>query len=105
VKGDICDANMLEKIFKQHQFNAEIHFTAVKSVAESGLSPLGYCENNVAGKYLGITKSRAHKAHTVGVNSNCDKEWLRQGARQNIMNTTCTPQRRATRQDAYCQSG
>jgi UDP-glucose 4-epimerase len=48
-KGDICDHQMLLKIFESHKFNAVIHLAALKSVAESILKPKEYYQNNVGG--------------------------------------------------------
>ena len=45
----ICDKISLEKIFKNHQFYAIIHFAGKKSVEESIYAPLKYYENNFVG--------------------------------------------------------
>lgn len=49
VKGDVRDADLLQRVFAQHPINAVIHFAALKSVGESVREPLRYYDNNVAG--------------------------------------------------------
>ena len=49
VEGDIRDANLLDRIFAQHQIDAVIHFAGLKAVGESQQIPLTYFDNNIAG--------------------------------------------------------
>ena len=49
IQGDIRDAALLQQVFKQHQFQAVIHFAGLKAVGESVAQPLNYYDNNVAG--------------------------------------------------------
>ena len=46
---DILDHEGLEFVFKQHQFDAVIHFAGYKAVGESVEKPLLYYQNNIAG--------------------------------------------------------
>lgn len=46
---DVCDRNSLEKIFKENNIEAVIHFAGLKAVGESCRKPLAYYENNVFG--------------------------------------------------------
>ena len=46
---DIRDSAAMENIFKQHRFDAVIHFAAFKAVGESVRMPLKYYENNISG--------------------------------------------------------
>ena len=46
---DICDFENLEKVFKENNFDACIHFAGLKAVGESCQIPLKYYENNVGG--------------------------------------------------------
>lgn len=46
---DLLEKNALQKVFEHHQFNAVIHFAALKAVGESVSIPLRYYENNVIG--------------------------------------------------------
>lgn len=47
--GDICDADILDKIFKENDIDAVIHFAGLKAVGESVSLPLKYYQNNVGG--------------------------------------------------------
>lgn len=46
---DLLDANGLEKVFSENNFEAVIHFAGLKAVAESVEQPLKYYENNING--------------------------------------------------------
>ena len=47
VKGDVCDKNVLEKIFIENKIDAVIHFAGYKAVGESVQKPLMYYRNNL----------------------------------------------------------
>lgn len=46
---DILDKEKLEEVFRQHDFDAVIHFAGYKAVGESVSIPLTYYENNISG--------------------------------------------------------
>ncbi len=46
-EGNVCDKNLLLKIFDQHQIDAVIHFAGYKAVGESVEKPLMYYHNNL----------------------------------------------------------
>ena len=46
-KGDVCDKELLEKIFDENKIDAVIHFAGYKAVGESVEKPLEYYENNI----------------------------------------------------------
>lgn len=46
-KGDVCDKNLLDGIFKKEKIDAVIHFAGYKAVGESVLKPLKYYRNNI----------------------------------------------------------
>lgn len=46
-EGDVCDRNILEKIFGEHTIDAVIHFAGYKAVGESVKKPLKYYRNNL----------------------------------------------------------
>lgn len=48
-EGSILDAELLDKIFTETNFDCVIHFAAFKAVGESSEKPLTYYENNVGG--------------------------------------------------------
>ena len=45
-KGDIADSELVEKILKENQIFAVIHFAGLKAVGESVEKPLEYYQNN-----------------------------------------------------------
>ncbi|WP_291356424.1 UDP-glucose 4-epimerase GalE [Acinetobacter sp. UBA3106] len=49
VQGDIRDAQVLDRVFQQHQIDAVIHFAGLKAVGESQQIPLAYFDNNISG--------------------------------------------------------
>ena len=46
-EGDVCDKEILRKIFKENKIDAVIHFAGYKAVGESVLKPLMYYKNNI----------------------------------------------------------
>ena len=52
IEGDVRDSNLLEFIFKKHPISSVIHFAGLKSVAECGVKPLLYYDNNVNGSLV-----------------------------------------------------
>jgi len=49
IEGDVRDKTLLKNIFSTHDVQSVIHFAGLKSVAEGGVKPLWYYDNNVAG--------------------------------------------------------
>jgi len=49
VQADIRDEAALHNVFKQHDFDAVIHFAGLKAVGESVAKPMRYYSNNVEG--------------------------------------------------------
>ncbi len=49
VKGDIADAGLLEKLFRDHQFTGVIHCAAESHVDRSISDPLAFVKTNVIG--------------------------------------------------------
>lgn len=60
-EGDIRDADLLKKVFSQNAIDVVIHFAGLKSVAESGIDPLKYYDNNVGGTICLIEAMQAAK--------------------------------------------
>ena len=46
-EGDVCDKNLLRKIFSENDIAAVIHFAGFKAVGESVMKPLMYYRNNI----------------------------------------------------------
>ena len=51
VKGDICDRNFIEELFKKHQFQDVIHFAAESHVDNSISGPEAFIKTNVLGTF------------------------------------------------------
>ena len=49
VRADLRDRAALESLFRDHRFEAVIHFAGLKAVGESTKIPLEYYENNISG--------------------------------------------------------
>lgn len=58
--GDIRDEGFLDKVFKENQIEAVIHFAANSLVGESMQSPAKYYHNNVYGTLCLLTKMIEH---------------------------------------------
>jgi UDP-glucose 4-epimerase len=52
IEGDVRDAALLQKLFSRHAIDSVVHFAGLKSVAEGGVKPLLYYDNNIAGSIL-----------------------------------------------------
>lgn len=65
VAGDIGDRDCLDGIFENGDFDAVIHFAALKAVAESVAEPLRYYRNNVAGTTCLLESMAAHAVKTI----------------------------------------
>ncbi|MCL2212275.1 MAG: UDP-glucose 4-epimerase GalE [Oscillospiraceae bacterium] len=59
-EGDICDANLLERIFAENDISCVIHFAGYKAVAESVAQPLMYYHNNVYGTIVLLEVMKKH---------------------------------------------
>lgn len=62
IKGDIRDAQLLDRVFHDHDIQAVIHFAGLKAVGESVEQPLRYYENNVYGT---VELCQAMQRHNV----------------------------------------
>ena len=65
VEADIRDRAALDRIFREHAFDAVVHFAGLKSVGESVADPLRYYENNVAGTIVLIEAMRRHDVKRI----------------------------------------
>ena len=52
IKGDVRDADLLQKVLTEHAIKAVIHFAGLKAVGESVSLPLKYYDNNVHGSVV-----------------------------------------------------
>ena len=49
IEADVRDTDVVEKLLREHEIDAVIHFAGLKSVAESVANPILYYANNVQG--------------------------------------------------------
>jgi len=60
-KVDLLDREALRQVFAQHDFDAVIHFAALKAVGESVSKPLEYYHNNITGTIYLCEAMREYK--------------------------------------------
>ncbi|GAA4279524.1 dTDP-glucose 4,6-dehydratase [Aquimarina mytili] len=60
VKGDICDRECVEKLFKEYNFEGVIHFAAESHVDNSISSPDEFIRTNVFGTFVLLDVARNH---------------------------------------------
>lgn len=58
-RGDVRDAALMARVFAEHEFEAVIHFAALKAVGESVARPLEYYDNNLGGIFVLIAAMRS----------------------------------------------
>ncbi len=59
VKGDICDAELLNQLFATHHIDGVIHLAAESHVDRSILNPLEFVQTNVVGTVVLLNAARA----------------------------------------------
>ena len=62
---DICDKEVLELVFKKHEFAGIIHFAAFKAVGESVEQPLKYYHNNISSLVTILELSKKYKVNNL----------------------------------------
>ncbi len=65
IEGDIRDRALLDRVFRDHDIDAVIHFAGLKSVGESIAMPLYYYDNNIAGSVTLFEAMQAAGVKTV----------------------------------------
>lgn len=60
IKGDICDASLLEKVFEEEKVDAVIHLAAESHVDRSITNPMEFIQTNIVGTVtlLNVAKSK-----------------------------------------------
>ena len=58
VQGDICDANLVNELLREHHPNAIVHFAAESHVDRSIVDPGAFIQTNVQGTYTLLEQSR-----------------------------------------------
>jgi UDP-glucose 4-epimerase len=65
VEGDIRNRALLDRLFRDHDIDAVIHFAGLKAVGESVEKPLLYYDNNIAGSVTLFEAMQAAAVKTV----------------------------------------
>ena len=65
IECDIRDREGLERLCKQHHFDACIHFAGLKAVGESVVKPWEYYENNISGTLVLLDVLRKHNCKNI----------------------------------------
>jgi len=64
-EGDVCDKNILNKIFTENEIEAVIHFAGYKAVGESVQNPLMYYRNNLDSTLSLLEVMAAHNCKKI----------------------------------------
>lgn len=79
-RGDICDKNLLRKIFEENQIDVVVHIAASAGVRPSIENPLSYVKNNIEGtvNIVEVMKENGIKkivfASSSSIYGNCKEE-------------------------------
>lgn len=60
IKGDICDSNLVNKIFEDHDIRGVFHFAAESHVDNSITGPLPFIQTNILGTFNLLEAARKH---------------------------------------------
>ena len=66
IHGDICDAALLARIFREHAPRAVVHFAAESHVDRSIAGPEAFLRTNIDGAFCLLQAARAHHASLTG---------------------------------------
>ncbi|MCL4170068.1 UNVERIFIED_CONTAM: hypothetical protein GTU68_012065, partial [Idotea baltica] len=66
VKGDICDEELVEKIFDTYKINAVIHFAAESHVDNSIAQPADFIKSNIRGTFTLLEAARKFWMYSAG---------------------------------------
>ncbi len=64
-KLDLLDAEALEELFRNNDFESVIHFAGLKAVGESVAKPLEYYHNNITGTLNLCASMKKHKVRNI----------------------------------------
>ena len=65
IVGDLADRELLNKVFKEHQFDGILHFAASIVVPESVSNPLKYYSNNTSNLISLLQIALEHEVHKI----------------------------------------
>ncbi len=64
-KGDICDQDFIQTLFKNNKIDLVIHLAGLKSISESIQNPIRYYSNNVAGSLNLFNAMRKNSVYKI----------------------------------------
>ncbi len=67
IQGDICDADLVARLLKQHKPRAVVHFAAESHVDRSIVGPEAFLRTNIDGTFTLLQASRAYFGELSGV--------------------------------------
>ena len=67
IQGDICDAELIEKIFNEHDVRGVVHFAAESHVDNSIKGPGAFINTNIVGTFNLLDAARRHWMEKPGV--------------------------------------
>jgi len=73
VEGDICDRNLVEKLFQQYNFNGVIHFAAESHVDNSIKNPDAFIKTNVFGTFILLDVAKKFWANNENISKTNSK--------------------------------
>ena len=71
IEGDVCDPELLRRVFEEYHIEATIHFAAFKAVGESVAEPLKYYQNNMGGLMSLLEVMKESGKNKVVFSSSC----------------------------------
>jgi dTDP-glucose 4,6-dehydratase len=60
IKGDICDASLVDQIFQEHQVDTVVHFAAESHVDRSITGPAQFIQTNILGTFTLLEGAKKH---------------------------------------------
>lgn len=60
VEGDICDTELVDRLFQEHAINGVVHFAAESHVDNSIKSPDNFIKTNIEGTFVLLEAARRH---------------------------------------------
>ena len=64
-QGDVCDKELLTKVFDENEIEAVIHFAGLKAVGESCEKPIEYYRNNIDSTLTLVEVMNAHNCKNI----------------------------------------
>lgn len=69
IKGDICDAELVERVLRENNIDSIVHFAAETHVDRSIFGPGAFIQTNIIGTYTLLEAAKKFWAESKGLNS------------------------------------